>query len=567
MNPTAEQAVAIRTVPDGKNLKLNAFAGAGKTSTLVLMAEILQPKKGIYLAFNKGIASEAKKKMPKNVIAKTFHSMAFGAMPPWMRLRFDDDEMLIGDFCKEFDLRAIPYRADVQTYYKGDNNRVGIISMPESKIISAYKVKGLIDQSLNTFMSSSDDKPKSEHTMKAIEADLPELKAENSGVFQRLVALITPIIQFLWSDYSSEKGKLAMGQNHQVYFKYWTQSNPVIPYDFVLFDEAQDADPLMLSILKAQECQVIYVGDKHQQIYEWRGAVNALSSIACKELYLTQSFRFGQALANQCEPILKSLGETQFFRGTDAPVHIIDSAIEPISNYGDYDACLCRSNAEVVLTLIELAKNEVPCNTNIATDSITRTLFDMQELRKNTKNIRLDGADVPLYKTSNGKIKAHSWEEFTVYMEDFNSDPEMSITYNMFMNYGVKTVSDALSVAKDPKGITVTTAHKSKGLEWNSIILKDDFLKGFFEFDLNAEGKPIKGELMNKCSMYDQEAYTAAGGSLGDIVPLIRRGSDVEGELRLLYVAITRARKKVNLSLINIVFTDFFKMRSFLIEP
>ena len=36
------------------------------------------------------------------------------------------------------------------------------------------------------------------------------------------------------------------GISHDIYLKLWTQSDPIIPADFILFDEAQDADPLMM---------------------------------------------------------------------------------------------------------------------------------------------------------------------------------------------------------------------------------------------------------------------------------------------------------------------------------
>ena len=50
-----------------------------------------------------------------------------------------------------------------------------------------------------------------------------------------------------------------------VYLKVCEQSRPTINADFILFDEAQDSDGLMLSVLKHQRTQVIYVGDPYQQ--------------------------------------------------------------------------------------------------------------------------------------------------------------------------------------------------------------------------------------------------------------------------------------------------------------
>ena len=67
MNPTKEQVIALETVTDGKNLKLNAFAGAGKTSTLIMMAEKLGDKQGVYLAF-KSLQNERNISMLGSVI-------------------------------------------------------------------------------------------------------------------------------------------------------------------------------------------------------------------------------------------------------------------------------------------------------------------------------------------------------------------------------------------------------------------------------------------------------------------------------------------------------------------
>lgn len=561
MKPTQEQIVALETVPNGKNLKLNAFAGAGKTSTLVLMAEALAPKRGLYLAFNKGIAKEAQEKMPRNVTAKTFHSMAYGAMPNWMRQRFNEKEMHINDFCKRFQLYPITYRARVETYYKSESNsNSSVISMNETKKISSYKIKRLTDLSLNEFMASTDTSPSSSHTKTALMNDMPELRKESESTFEKLLLLITPIIQYLWADYSSEEGQLAIGNNHGVYFKYWAITNPVINYDFILFDEAQDADPLMLEVLKQQKCQVIYVGDKHQQIYAWRGAVNALEHIEAPELYLTKSFRFGQAIADQCKPILRVLGEKQHFVGTDATAEINKSWFKDISEYKKHNACLCRTNAEVVLTLIELATAGIPCRTNIDTKSIVDTLDDMHQLQENTRHIDLASMDVPLYKTDNKKINFHSWEEFVTYMNDFNNEPELAVTFNIFTNYKLGEVKDALRVAKNNDGIVVTTAHKAKGLEWDSVILKGDFLKGFFEYNQSD----IKFKPMKETTIYDREAYVQRGGKLTDIVPIIRTGSNVEDELRLLYVALTRAQSRLDISMVDDIFSDFFRMHALL---
>ena len=79
--PTQEQENALVLSATGDTMKLIAYAGAGKTATLVLVANQMQKnnKKGLYLAFNKSIAIDAGKKLPISCEAKTFHSLALSA--------------------------------------------------------------------------------------------------------------------------------------------------------------------------------------------------------------------------------------------------------------------------------------------------------------------------------------------------------------------------------------------------------------------------------------------------------------------------------------------------------
>uniref|UniRef100_A0A2K5VAM1 F-box DNA helicase 1 n=1 Tax=Macaca fascicularis TaxID=9541 RepID=A0A2K5VAM1_MACFA len=59
-------------------VKIMAFAGTGKTSTLVKYAEKWSQSRFLYVTFNKSIAKQAERVFPSNVICKTFHSMAYG---------------------------------------------------------------------------------------------------------------------------------------------------------------------------------------------------------------------------------------------------------------------------------------------------------------------------------------------------------------------------------------------------------------------------------------------------------------------------------------------------------
>jgi len=76
---TQEQASILEAVKSGDPLiKINAFAGTGKTTTLLAIANELKNRSILYLAFNKSIQLEAKSKFPYNTLVKTTHSIAYG---------------------------------------------------------------------------------------------------------------------------------------------------------------------------------------------------------------------------------------------------------------------------------------------------------------------------------------------------------------------------------------------------------------------------------------------------------------------------------------------------------
>jgi hypothetical protein len=80
MNLTDEQHAicqAARDLDVGSSLKIQAFAGTGKTTTLAAIAESLGQRKFLYLVFNRAAADEAEHKMPSNVTVRTAHALAF----------------------------------------------------------------------------------------------------------------------------------------------------------------------------------------------------------------------------------------------------------------------------------------------------------------------------------------------------------------------------------------------------------------------------------------------------------------------------------------------------------
>ena len=73
---TQEQLEIIKAVRKGQNIKIIAYAGAGKTSTLQAIAKY-HVKKTAYICYNKALAQEAKEKFTDDYITvRTAHAYA-----------------------------------------------------------------------------------------------------------------------------------------------------------------------------------------------------------------------------------------------------------------------------------------------------------------------------------------------------------------------------------------------------------------------------------------------------------------------------------------------------------
>ena len=80
--------------------------------------------------------------------------------------------------------------------------------------------------------------------------------------------------------------------------------------DFLLLDEAQDTNPVLEKVFTAQRghAQLVMVGDSAQAIYGWRGARDVMSTFDATALTLSQSFRFGAAVATEAKGWLAIAG-------------------------------------------------------------------------------------------------------------------------------------------------------------------------------------------------------------------------------------------------------------------
>ena len=311
---------------------------------------------------------------------------------------------------------------------------------------------------------------------------------------EQLRDTLYPYVERRWQQSIDPRHPAGIG--HDIYLKLWALSKPVIPADFILFDEAQDADPLMMGILSNQPNQVIYVGDAHQQIYEWRGAVNAMKRLPLPQTLLTQSFRFGDQIADVANGFLKALQEEVPLRGNPAMASTLGKSMV----HGQKDAILCRTNASAMVNLLSGLK----MGHKVALQADTERLLKFSQSAERLKKGQA-AYGVPELAYFN------NWRDVQDYSET-SEGSDLKTLVKLVDEHGTETLNQAINslTTLDKADYIISTAHKAKGLEWSRVQIDNDFY-----YDVTSQAVKISPE-----------------------------------ELRLLYVACTRA--KVNLDIFNI---------------
>jgi hypothetical protein len=131
--------------------------------------------------------------------------------------------------------------------------------------------------------------------------------------------------------------------DHEHYLKIWALSEPKIPADYLLLDEAQDTNPVVEQVFTAQRAhaQLVMVGDSAQAVYGWRGARDVMTGFDGTALTLSQSFRFGPRLAAEANRWLAVAGAPIRLDGTEAILTELGAVDQP-------DAVLCRTNVGAI---------------------------------------------------------------------------------------------------------------------------------------------------------------------------------------------------------------------------
>jgi hypothetical protein len=470
LQPTRQQQHAIDQFRKGGSLKINAYAGTGKTSTLELLAHSTL-KRGQYIAFNTDIVRDAKERFPSTVNCSTTHGLAFKATPSGYKNNPDKMAQRVSANHLAQMLNLTRWQIDRQHTLQ-----------PRSQ---GY----LILDTLRHFMQSADADLAAQHVPRH-----GSLLAAPETTMAAVTEFALHGAKHVWARMRNENDSMPLG--HDGYLKLWALSNPTIGADFILLDEAQDTNPVVLDVLRSQPAQMIYVGDKYQQIYEWRGAVNAMEKIDTENVtYLTTSFRFGSVIADAASRLLALLGEKRPITGNPSVTSRIGYVVP--------QTILARTNASTIAAIIESIDAGKSPHLVGGTDEVMEMLRGVRDLKEARQSTVRDffGFD--------------KWEQVVEFAKSGEGDHLLSFV-NLVETRGERQLMWALNRTVDEgrSDLIISTAHKAKGREWRTVRLMDDFLR--------SQPKT-------------QKRNTA---------PYVNRLDPAE--LRLFYVALTRAKEAID---------------------
>jgi len=431
---------------DSTNIYVDAKAGTGKTTTLSEFAKIRRYDTFLYLVYNASMRSAAKNKFTPNVNIHTIHSLAFQMYGH----KFKD--RLVHNLKVEHVFSSLDYFTDKIMSNSEDYNL-------------AYEILQVVSNYCNS--------------------EVKEIEHFNK--------LINDLSIEYWQLLSNENGSVKV--SHDVYLKLFFLSDPILDYDFIIVDEAQDLNKVAKAIIKKQKSNKVYIGDRDQKIYGFRGAINIFEDMESDsvEFSLSKSFRFGNKIADVANLLLSEFKDTESLKIVGS--ENIKSTINEF-DFSEPYTLISRTNAD----LIENAIKEVNKGNKI------HIVGGFEEIKFNALNI------YHLYKNQKDKItsdflkKLKNFHHFVVLAEQ-TGNPEYKLMISFVERYGdfladYINLIDCNNTSEKLADVTLVTAHKSKGLEFYNVVLSNDFVELY------------KGTNKNKVE---------------------------EEEINLIYVAITRA--------------------------
>ncbi|KAG0724849.1 F-box DNA helicase 1 [Chionoecetes opilio] len=262
-------------------VKIVAFAGTGKTTTLLQLCKRRPDQRFLLVVYNKSVQEHCVRTFPNNTKVKTAHAMAYASVGRRFQAVHKFSMNITASSLNEF----LPNR-------QGVGNK--------------FRRVALAKNTLERYLNSADEHLSLQHV-----PTVDKLREALDDDYR--LQVILPDAEAIWDEMKRCSPTQALPMTQEGQLKLWQLSRPMLAgYDVVMVDEGQDMNPAMLDVFLRQSCAKVIVGDPYQQIYSFRGAINALENVTSTHtFYLTQSFRFGPEVAYVAQCVLETLSRAE----------------------------------------------------------------------------------------------------------------------------------------------------------------------------------------------------------------------------------------------------------------
>lgn len=415
---------------------------SGKTFTLCKLAEITPPiKSSIFLAFNKSIAEELGQRLPRTVKASTLHSCALSSLCKAFSLNFALSDS------KNFNL------AKEKMNFKGVHSKriPGMIM----KICRLYDLMrfNLVQDDVEEIISLGErygEEADENLAKRAIELRMLNKKIADNYFLK------------------GGSGKLPMDFTDMLYYAtQYVHRGDFKQYNVVMLDECQDISPLQFEVVKMCKTprgRLIAVGDEKQSIYSFMGSnLDSLQAIKnapnTVTLPLSMTYRCAQDIvAEACkvfpDGIVAAPGAVKGFVGNGT-----------FKDAQEGDFILCRNNAPLVDAFITLLRQGKKCtilgkefgDELVSLIDSVEDVWGLEQVLENMiSKLQKKGVKSPTKCEAYDKLNEKVNVLLSLYEYFGDLETVRSRIYDIF-------------VENASRGITLSTIHKSKGLESDNI--------------------------------------------------------------------------------------------------
>lgn len=416
-----------------------AVAGSGKTTSIVKSLELLPKNKDkIFLAFNKSIVKELSEKVPKDVEVSTLHS--FGCKTLFRhfgKISISEDKI---------------YSLAIKMSYEWN------LPKTENIYVYCHRVRQLCDIMRQTLITTDEEaifdlslkynidvfSTEIEHAIKVVE------KADKN----------IESIDFVDMIYQIARRNLKMKK-----------------YDYVFIDEVQDLNKAQQEIIKKilkPNGRFIGVGDPFQSIYGFAGAdfesFNRMKNLVPNvvELPLAVCYRCAKNIVEKAKTIIPHIESNP---AKEDGIVRYNGKFSEIQN-GDW--VLCRNTKPLIMAFIELLRagkkanikgREIGKGLSLLIQKTNKT--DIKSLIKHLKTDRVRLKEKLIkkgFKNVDENEKVINFTEKIEIVTIISNTTGSSV--KSLLNY-----INTIFLDEDIPGITLSTIHKSKGLEADRVFV------------------------------------------------------------------------------------------------